>query len=107
MRRNIGELARAPAVAFASAREMLQLGRRTPRLSPPSGRPARRRAGQGVGLASMETLRPQAVMSLCEILHHCRKSLSLDQLARVVRLMTAFVVDQARFVSPALLCGGA
>jgi hypothetical protein len=42
----------------------------------------------------MEALRSQAVMTLCEILHHCRKSLSLDQLGRVVRLMTAFVVDQ-------------
>ena len=48
---------------------------------------------QGAGLASMEALRPQAVMTLCEILHHCRKSLSLEQLGRVVRLMTAFVVD--------------
>lgn len=49
---------------------------------------------QGVGLASMETLRPQSVMMLCEILHHCRKSLSLEQLGRVVRLMTTYIVDQ-------------
>jgi hypothetical protein len=44
----------------------------------------------------MEALRPQAVMTLCEILHHCRKALSLEQLGRVVRLMTGLVVDQVR-----------
>jgi hypothetical protein len=44
----------------------------------------------------MEALRPQAVMTLCEILHHCRKALTLEQLARVVRLMTGFIVDQVR-----------
>lgn len=35
----------------------------------------------GAGLASMESLRPLAVMTLCEILHHVRKTLSLAQVS--------------------------
>jgi hypothetical protein len=60
-------------------------------INQPTNQPTDRK---GAGFASMEALRPQAVMTLCEILHHCRKSLTLDQLGRVVRLMTAYVVDQ-------------
>lgn len=41
----------------------------------------------------MEALRPQAVMTLCEVLHHCRKALPLDQLSRVVALTTSLVAD--------------
>jgi len=63
-------------------------------LNPNPSNPIPTPTPQGAGLASMEALRPQAVMTLCEILHHCRKSLSLEQLGRVVRLMTAYIVDQ-------------
>ena len=45
-------------------------------------------------------------MTLCEILHHCRKSLSLAQLGRVVRMMTSYVVDQASH-GVWLVCGRA
>ena len=44
----------------------------------------------------MEALRPQVLTTLCEVLHNCRKGLSLPQLGRVVRLLTALVMDRVR-----------
>lgn len=44
----------------------------------------------------MEALRPQALTTLCEVLHNCRKSLTLPQLGRAVTLLTAFIMDRVR-----------
>ncbi len=49
----------------------------------------------GHGLAAMDNLRPLALMTLCEILHHVRKIMSLEQLAKVVHLMGTYVVDRS------------
>eukprot|EP00879_Flechtneria_rotunda_P005042 GHRR01005319.1.p1 GENE.GHRR01005319.1~~GHRR01005319.1.p1 ORF type:complete len:3477 (+),score=1416.33 GHRR01005319.1:1112-11542(+) len=46
-------------------------------------------------MASMDTLKPLLVMTMCEVLHHVRKSFNLDQLSKVVNYMAICVADRS------------
>ncbi|WIA37453.1 hypothetical protein OEZ86_014371 [Tetradesmus obliquus] len=49
----------------------------------------------GSSMASMEALRPLSVMTFCEIVHHTRKSFSLEQLGGVVSYLACCVADRS------------